>query len=904
MAVVAGCGGSDDSPPPLSSGAGGSGGAGGQSAGVVASGPSRGSAIALTEDDSIAVAVNRDVGSVSVFSVNYSSGAPQMTRTAEVPVGAEPWELALHPDGDTAFVVLRRDQKLVKITGLKSTPTVAGSVATGSEPTGVALTPSGATAWVANWVDGTVLGVDTATMAVTSTIDLNKALAASGYLGAVEPRPALAHPRALTITNKNGKDDDQTLLVTEFFSQQKEPLAADGSNADTNRVGVVYRVALSDLSVAVVELPAVADMGFKDHNGGTAGCYPNQVTAITTRDAFAYAVSTCASPRGPVGTYTGPAFASCSDDSKCPGAVPGSCVAGKCTTNCTTPTECGANGGVCSANKCTINFADVKTTTAPVVSVIDLLKKCAGPAPCTGAVLATVNLNFEMDKQFETGGTLEDARAFPLMPTDIGFTYGGTELVAFLPANGSDSVFRVKFDETYQADAIKAVGWGNKNPFVSLGGGASPGQLPIGVAVAHKPRPDDMGATYGFVANDATRNVTALDLDTGKVVSAASSADLPADPLAKMVLEGRRLFQTGLGRWSMDQQGWSACQSCHTDGLSDGVTWYFGRGPRQSLSLEGTFSANGAQQRVLNWTAPFDEVTDLESVVRSTMGGVGLIVKEASFSTASRLPYESLGQSGLSGSAAAAADSSNPGNLPAACVIDDWAKVVEYAKTVRSPRAPTNLDPAKVTEGRGLFQAGKCQGCHSGDQWTTSHLFYTPDPTNKVNNSLKTTSWGATVAKSGLPMAVWPAVDAPAQMMRYSGSNPGPNDQLTCILRNVGTYGVGEAGPVPELKQDMTGAGQGNDADGRGFNPPSLLGAATGAPFFHAGNARTLEGALSASFAQHHGSLASGFLPESDGARAANVAALVQFLLSIDESAQPIAIPALGPEGGVFCSTP
>ncbi len=903
VCAAAACGGGEDSPPPLTGGVGGSGGGGGGSTGAVASGPSRGSALALTEDDSIAVSVNRDVGSVSVFSVSYTSGAPQLSRTAEVAVGAEPWQVVVHPDGDTAFVVLRRDQKLVKLTGLKSTPTVAGSVATGSEPTAVALTPTGAVAWVANWVDGTLMGVDTATMTVKSTVDLNKALAASGYLGGVEPRPALAHPRALTITNKGGADDDQTMLVTEHFSQQKEPLAADGSNADTNRVGVVYRIALSDLTVNVVELPPVADMGFKDHNGGTAGCYPNQVMAITTRDAFAYAVSTCVSPRGPVGTFTGPAFASCSDDSKCPGAAPGSCVSGKCTTNCATPADCGANGGVCSANKCTINYADVKTTTAPIVTVLDLLKKCTPPAPCTGAVLATVNLNAEMNKQFETAGTLEDARLFPLMPTDIGFTYGGTELVAFLPANGSDAVFRVKFDESYQADAIKAVGWGNKNPFVSLGGGATPGQLPIGIAVTHKPRPDDMGSTYGFVANDATRNVSALDLDTGKVLSAASSADLPTDPAAKMVLEGRRLFQTGLGRWSLDQQGWAACQSCHLDGLSDGVTWYFGRGPRQSLSLDGTYAASGAQ-RVLNWTAPFDEVIDLESVVRTTMGGIGLIVKDASFSTGSRLPYDTLGHSGLNGSSTAAANSSNPAGLATACVLDDWSKVVEYVKTVRSPRAPSNLDAAKVADGRALFQSGKCTGCHSGDGWTTAELFYTPDPTGKLNNSLKTTSWGAAVSKSGLPTAVWPTTEAPAQMMRYAGSSPGPNDQLTCALRNVGTYGVGEGGPIPELKQDMMSPAQGNDPDGRGFNPPSLVGASLGAPFYHAGNARTLEGALSGPFAQHHASLASGFLPDSDGARAANVAALVQFILSIDDSTQPIPTPALGPDGGSFCATP
>ena len=44
------------------------------------------------------------------------------------------------------YVVLRKDQKLVRISNLRATPTVNGTVAVGSEPTSLALTPSGARA--------------------------------------------------------------------------------------------------------------------------------------------------------------------------------------------------------------------------------------------------------------------------------------------------------------------------------------------------------------------------------------------------------------------------------------------------------------------------------------------------------------------------------------------------------------------------------------------------------------------------------------------------------------------------------------------------------------------------------------------------------------------------------------
>src|SRR5262249_24609690 len=156
-------------------------------------------------DDTIAAMVNRDQGSVSVFSIEYPAdgSAPKVTKTAEVDVGAgsEPWQLVIGPDGDTAYVVLRYAQKLVRITGLKSKPTADKSVEVGSEPTGVALTPTGATAWVANWVDGTLMGIDTASMTVKSNVDLNAALVGTGVLGNIKRRPSLAHPRSVAVTN-------------------------------------------------------------------------------------------------------------------------------------------------------------------------------------------------------------------------------------------------------------------------------------------------------------------------------------------------------------------------------------------------------------------------------------------------------------------------------------------------------------------------------------------------------------------------------------------------------------------------------------------------------------------------------------------------------------------------------
>src|SRR5687768_12051084 len=55
---------------------------------AIAPGPTRGAALALTPDDSRAVMVNRDVGSVSVIAIEYpSGGVPVLEKKAELDLG-------------------------------------------------------------------------------------------------------------------------------------------------------------------------------------------------------------------------------------------------------------------------------------------------------------------------------------------------------------------------------------------------------------------------------------------------------------------------------------------------------------------------------------------------------------------------------------------------------------------------------------------------------------------------------------------------------------------------------------------------------------------------------------------------------------------------------------------------
>ena len=921
------CGGSDDNAT-AASGDGGTDGSPTAATGPLAtklSRPSHGSAMDVSEDDVVLVNVNHDVGTLSVFGVTHAAGqAPTLTKTAEIAICDEPWQVTLSPSAESAYVVCRRDQKVVRVDGLRTaTPTKGMELAVGSEPTSIALTPKGTSAWVANWMDGTAMQIDTASMTLKATVDLNAALVATGALGNVTARPALAHPRSIVITNNNDDiETDESIYVTEYFAQTKEALAANGSNADVAKQGFVYRIAALDNTTTSIPLLPVLDIGFQDHTGGRAGCYPNQLQSIQASGSFVYVMSICVSPKGQIGDST-VGLAACTADASCKG--PGGCdtVKGVCKTNCAVDTDCGAVGGKCGANNvCATNLIDVKSLQTPMVQVIDTGK---------GAVIANVALNHEFQTAFDAKAFADDSsRRMPLNPSDIAFLPG--TLNGYIPAKGADAVFRVDFNETYATKAIDSVGSADKL-FTPLDTGTFPadkqGRLPIAIAMAHKATATPR-AGFAFVLNDATRNVTILDMATDAIAGSTtapavtSTTAMPTDALVASRLEGRRLFGTGLGRWSLNAQAWGACETCHIDGLSDQVTWFHLRGDRQTISLDQTYNKNDPTDvRFMNWQSNVEELPDHETgALRQVIGGAGAIVHSQDIALSARINYPKYGNGGLNGSVTAAVDSKSPSTLVAEVNVDanDWPNVAAYVQTIRSPKKPSNLDAAQVDAGRTAFTQANCQGCHGGAKWTISKLFYTPDPnvyynketgtldlTSNLNAHLKTVSWSARVTAAGLPVDLLPATGS-YTTMRYSGPAAGARDAMTCTLRNVSTYGVAESGVgIAEYRGDMVTLAQGNDTDSSGYNIPALIGLGVNAPYFHAGQARTLEAVLSDTFAAHSNALANA-LPVAgsaavEAANATKRAALVQFLLSIDKDTATIAAPALGPTGGDFCAT-
>jgi hypothetical protein len=823
-------------------------------AGAARTTPTHGSAIAITKDDRWAVAANRTAGRVTIFRLDLA-GMNQATKVADLDVGktSEPWAVVIGNDDNTAFVILRKDQKVLKINNLRGAYAInAIRAPTGSEPTGIAISPTGNKLFVANWGEGTVTVVRSDDMNVLATVDLNGILAATGWLGPnVAPRPAMAHPRALVVTNNgDASDDDETVYVTEFFSHARlAGVPSDDSQFDVGRLGAVYAfsAAAGYAPSPIIPLAPTTDTGFPDSKGVTTGCFPNQLYAAATNSGRVYVTGVCESPRGPTGPDAAPVA---------PGVA-------------------------------TSNF---KTQVHAAIYVIDQATKKAIPEQ-------TLILTREFDKLYTMLNTPDDAsRRLPLIPNDIMFATGTT--FGYVTGYGSDAVFRI----AYKADGtLERVG-AMAQPFINLkpaGGNVAPGELPVGIASANAPAST---SPFALAINENSRNLTVMSFATQTAVAAVAATDPPSPGAETSVNKGKKFFVTGLGRWSLNGQGWNSCESCHPDGMTDNVTWFFARGPRQTTSLDASYDPKDPKKRrVLNWTGIFDEIHDFELNTRGNSGGVGAIVHRPGppLAAADRIIFDGVPpvgdqkatmtpQAGLNGSTIALMPGG--GGTPPSVLVD-WTEIDDYVKTIRSPRAPTNLNATDVGEGKRLFDANFCAACHGGSHWTIAQVFYTPsEENNGAMGLLRSVNY---TRPANFPAALNPPSMAGPAPLRFNGMNPAANDQINCVLRDVGTFPAmsGGAGISPmgvlvkETRQDMTTPAQG----ATGFNIPSLLGMVTGAPYYHGGNARTLEEALGETFDRHRRAFSENFRPDAQ-----QIKYLTAYLLSIDEDAAPPATPNMG----------
>ena len=211
--------------------------------------------------------------------------------------------------------------------------------------------------------------------------------------------------------------------------------------------------------------------------------------------------------------------------------------------------------------------------------------------------------------------------------------------VAYAIGRAGDVMVRVTFGDDRRRSARRRTRRSISRATTTIG----QCQAPTGVAIDH-------GAQRAYVNCWVTRRLGVVDLASadadrdGRIGAAADRRR--RDQSAQ---RGKRFYFTGRARWSAavangakGGEGWSSCGSCHPDGLTDNITWSFNAGPRQTTSQDGTFShgAGAQKQRMLNWTAIFDEHHDFERNTRDVSGGLGAITTAASLADCGQLDKE------------------------------------------------------------------------------------------------------------------------------------------------------------------------------------------------------------------------------------------------------------------------
>lgn len=759
---------------------------------------SRSSTIAISDDDSLVAVCNVDDRSVSFFTTSNNM------RLSKVTVGGEPSSVVIHPDGKTAFVSLRADATVVKVSGIDTaTPTVSSPTQVGSEPTGLALSPTGAKLFVAEYAESKIGVIDTTTMVRTDFV------------------ASIRSPRSLLVTNNGDANEaDETLVVPEFFGT---PVA---EAKDNGRTGTVRLFSLSGGAAAgTISFPALSqtDLGI----AGTLanGAAPNQLYSIAYTQGRVYVPSVSASPEGP------PRFDS---------------------------------------------------NVAPVVFVADLASK------------TEIRGNNGTTNLASLVNALPTPRFFLAETVDLDFV--PSTKIAYAVSRGAEVVQRIDY-----SGATTALGSTMNKQIDLIGTSGNPNlcQNPNGIAVA-------AGLQRAYVNCWGNQRLAVIDLGAQAVLTAVDSATLTPTPETR----GRHFFFTGRGRWSGNGTAaapptefgaaWSSCGSCHPDGLSDNMTWIFAAGPRQTTSMDGSFShtpgAPSQKQRIFNWTGIIDEMHDFEANTRGTSGGLGAITTATGACTLTNETRQGLSAAAL-GTPSSISLLTTAGNC-----VKDWDDINDYAKTVRPPRGLRFLDQASVTRGATLFGAGAtgggCVNCHGGQGWTVSRRHY--DPTMSATVTTVTgTGYNRPAVLTNFNDFGAGSVQIAAQPLISDNfvTVAVPPLQTACNIRKVSTFGIpGDVAGTDALEVRAgtfaNGAGTSNRAQGRGgYNVPSLYGMALGAPYLHHGQAKSLDELFTdTKWQTHWQSGSANFLTGANATQ--DRKDLVNFILSIDGSTTEQAIPA------------
>ena len=714
-------------------------------------------------------------------------------KVAEILVGGEPRCVAITPDNKKVYVTAALSNRVDVLDAVSRK--LIKSISVGAEPTGCALALDGGKLYVANFSSDSVSVIDTYYDTVAKTIT---------GVGAM--------PRAIAVAEVGGKSK---VYVTQFLAQLVDDARTidQKEGRDDGREGRVTVIDGSNDTVTKTIKLAAKITGFKS-DGSTLDklvfdplvastkvdtlAFPNQLETIVVRGNRAYLPNTASSPNGPV--------------------------------------------------KFNVNVQ-------AFVSVIDLDND-----------VEVVGETFNMNKgiQFEAVGK----KLFPTNPSGLAFKHGA-DFEGFVLSRASDRLVRLVLDSANKPTInapTSATDLGNVVRIeVGVDSGDQRNSSPEGVVI-------NATNTRAYVMNLVSRDVSVIDVSGTdptryREIARVSSTALPTDAFAIQVLRGKELFNTSIGPVGtlgesvapggrMSDAGWGSCYGCHPRGLTDGVTWMFGDGPRQTISMESTaatqtlvpgvnLNANFApvlplfHQRALNWSAVRDEIQDFELNIRNVSGGQGLIaLKDTAGKRAGVDPcvFNLTFVESVNCAAARATEAAVTTGRDA-----DLDAIAAYISVgIRAPVSPAKASDADVIAGRALFAAANCQGCHGGANWTSSTLDFGPPPL------------GTEVTTA----------------------------QLNRFLCKVGTFDAALANELKAGNAAATGQANTNGSNGvLGINIPSLLSVFASGPYLHSGAATTLDDVL---LNVSHRSL--GTLGTDTLASAANRAKLAKFVSSIDAS--------------------
>ncbi|MGH8582609.1 MAG: beta-propeller fold lactonase family protein [Gammaproteobacteria bacterium] len=714
-------------------------------ASAVEAAPTRSTDIALTNNGSRLVNVNHEADSVTFFDVR--GGGRRLTKVAEIAVGNEPHCVAVDPRGGDIFVTNGADGTVSVIA--PGSRRVVRVIPVGTEPRGCALTPNGKRLFVANHTAGTVSIINTSNRRVIDTVNVG------------------GNPFAIAVTD--GPGNNERVFVTDFYARLR-PGPAGREGFDDGKQGIVrsFRVDAPN-NIVTTTLAPLADSGFTANRAafcnGTAN--PDPVNQTFCPDLTAVSPADPDVAQDPQGVFPNQFFSA-----------------------------------VIRGNR--LYLPNIGAQPEPPVQFTVNVQALVNVVSTQSIqeVGAAVNLNDQIDTE-----------PVPANPTQSLARLFGNDIVAIDASPSGNTFFIVSRGGNYVLRVRRVNGQlsiGAPNSVVRF----QTGNIPTGIA---------LNGRFAYVNNEVGHSVSILDLGAGVTVRRDVASSEPPKPGSHehAVLLGKLVFFTALGvpdnglvgqqirnivpldfRGKQSNNAWSSCGSCHPAGLSDGVTWIFGDGPRNTIPLDGLYSkVNGPHDiRINNYSAARDSVTDFNNNSRGVQGGVGF-ASDPPFSAAA--PNPAVFDHGFSQGASEALDFET-----------QWAETVRPFNVPQDPAAAVGADVFRIN----------CASCHGGAKWTKSQVIYANNPSLD-----RAFAAGGVVRDSGLTIIANQAVSYFAPVLDPSALQ---------FIENIGTFSA--VHPI-EIRGAGATIGQaplgGNPG---GFNVPSLLSVSFHAPYFHNGAAQTL----------------------------------------------------------------